>query len=215
MLVSRVGGLGSVVAYELAAAGIGTLVLAHAGDVKPSDLNRQLLMTHDWLGKPRIESAARRLQELNPRLNVIAVGENVSEENAAALVGQVDLVVDCAPLFEERFAMNRQAVLQRKPFVECAMYELEANITTMLPGETPCMACLTPAKPSAWTREFPVFGAVSGTVGCMAAMEAIKVLAGFGQPLAGELLAFDLRDMTFSRRRISRNPDCPVCSRCE
>ncbi len=212
VLISRVGGLGSVVAYELAAAGVGTLVLAHAGNVKPSDLNRQLLMTHDWLGKPRVESAARRLRELNPRLNIVAVGENVSEDNAASLVEQVDLIVDCAPLFEERFAMNRQAVQQRKPLVECAMFDLEASITTMMSGKTPCLACLTPEKPAAWTREFPVFGAVSGTVGCIAAMEAIKVLADFGQPLTGQLLAFDLRDMTFSKRSISRNPSCSVCS---
>src|SRR5690606_30818014 len=114
VLVSRCGGLGGVVAYELAAAGVGQLVIAHAGNVKPSDLNRQLLMTHDWLGKPRVESAARRLRELNPRLEVVAVNENVSADNVARLVDQVDLVVDCAPLFGERFAMNAEAVRQGK-----------------------------------------------------------------------------------------------------
>ena len=211
VLVSRVGGLGSVVAYELAAAGIGKLVLAHAGNVKPSDLNRQLLMTHDWLGKPRVESAERRLKDLNPRLEIVAVGENVNEENADALVKQADLVVDCAPLFEERFAMNRAAVEQGKPIVECAMYDLEASLTTLIPGETPCLSCLTPEKPPAWKREFPVFGAVSGTVGCLAAMEAIKVLAGFGEPLAGTMLTFDLRTMAFARRSVSRRADCQVC----
>jgi len=211
VLVSRVGGLGSVVAYELAAAGIGKLVLAHAGNVKLSDLNRQLLMTYDWLGKPRVESAERRLKELNPRLEVVAVEENVSEQNAAALVDQVDLIIDCAPLFPERFAMNRQAVVQNKPLVECAMYDLEAQLTTILPGQTACLACLYPDQPPEWRREFPVFGAVSGTVGCMAAMEAIKVLSGFGEPLAGSLLTFDLRDMSFAKRRISRNPGCLVC----
>lgn len=212
VLVSRCGGLGGVVAYELAAAGIGRLVLAHAGNVKPSDLNRQLLMTHDWLGKPRVECAARRLRELNPRLEVVTVAENVNEDNARRLVEQVDLVVDCAPLFRERFAMNREAVRQRKPLVECAMYELEAQLTTIVPGRTPCQACLYPADPPHWKREFPVFGAVSGTVGCLAAMEAIKVLAEFGTPLFGQLLTFDLRDMSFSRRRIRRNPQCTVCS---
>ena len=211
ILVSRLGGLGGVVAYELAAAGVGKLVLAHAGNVKPSDLNRQLLMTHDWLGKPRIESAERRLKELNPRLDIVAVGENVSYDNAASLVEQCDLIIDCAPLFPERFAMNQQAVAQSKPLVECAMYDLEAQITTVIPGQTPCLACLYPEQPPEWRREFPVFGAVSGTVGCMAAMEAIKVLAGFGDPLAGTMLTFDLRDMTFARRRISRRPDCEVC----
>jgi molybdopterin/thiamine biosynthesis adenylyltransferase len=211
VLVSRCGGLGSVVAYELAAAGVGKLVIAHAGNVKPSDLNRQLLMTHDWLGKPRVESAERRLKELNPRLEIVAVGENINEDNAAGIVGQVDLIVDCAPLFTERFAMNRQAVLQGKPIVECAMYDMEAQLTSIIPGETPCLACLHPADPPAWKREFPVFGAVSGTIGCLGAMEAIKLLAGFGEPLTGRMLTCDLRDMTFRVRSLSRNANCTVC----
>jgi len=213
VLISRVGGLGSVVAYELAAAGVGKFVIAHAGNVKPSDLNRQLLMTHDWLGKPRVESAARRLKELNPRLEIVAVNENINEDNIAGLAEQVDLIADCAPLFPERYAMNREAVRQGKPLIECAMYDLEAQITTILPGKTPCLKCLYPQDPPAWKREFPVFGAVSGTVGCLAAMEAIKVLAGFGDPLAGELLTMDLRDMTFRKRAIQRNPDCELCQR--
>lgn len=211
VLVSRIGGLGGVVAYELAAAGIGRLVLAHAGVVKPSDLNRQLLMTHDWLGKPRIECAARRLIELNPRLEIDAVDQNVSRANAADLVARVDVVVDCAPLFEERFLLNREAVRQRKPMVECAMFDLQAQITTIVPGETPCLACLFPEKPAAWRREFPVFGAVSGSVGCLAAMEAIKLLAGFGAPLRGELLTYDLRTMDFRRLKLARRPGCAVC----
>lgn len=211
VLVSRVGGLGGIVAYQLAAAGVGRLVLAHAGNLKPSDLNRQLLMTHDWIGRPRVESAKRRLLELNPRLEILAINENLSDQNAAALVEQVDLVVDCAPVFQERFAMNRQAVLQRKPMVECAMYELEAQITTFIPGQTGCLACLFPEQPPAWRRQFPVFGAVAGTVGCMAAMEAIKILGRFGSPLLNTLLTFDLRDMQFARRTLTRNPGCPVC----
>lgn len=212
VMVSRCGGLGSVVAYELAAAGVGRLVLAHAGDVKPSDLNRQLLMTHEWLGKPRVESAERRLRELNPRLEIVAVPENVTDGNAADLVAQADVVVDCAPLFSERFAMNRQAVAQRKPLVECAMYDLEATITTVVPGTTPCLACLHPADPPQWKREFPVFGAVSGTVGCMAAMEAIKLIAGFGEPLLGRMAQLDLRDMSFRAFDIHRDPGCSVCA---
>jgi molybdopterin-synthase adenylyltransferase len=211
VLVSRVGGLGSVVAYELAAAGIGKLVLAHAGNIKPSDLNRQLLMTHAALGTPRVASAERRLKELNPRLEVVPVNANLSRENALELVGQVDLIVDCAPLFEERLAMNEAAVRQSKPLIECAMYDLEANLTTVIPGQTPCLACLFPQPPPAWRRDFPVFGAVSGTVGCLAAMEAIKVLAGFGTTLAGEMLTFDLRRMKFSKRRILRRAGCSTC----
>ena len=212
VLVSRVGGLGSVVAYELAAAGVGTLILAHGGDVKPSDLNRQLLMTHDAVGTPRIESIERRLKDLNPRLETRCVPENISAENVEELVGQADLVVDCAPLFAERHALNAACVRQGKPMVECAMYELQAHVTTILPGRTPCLACLTPEEPLAWRREFPVFGAVSGSVGCIGAMEAIKVLAGIGEPLAGRLLTYDLRSVRFHELAIERDPACPVCS---
>jgi molybdopterin/thiamine biosynthesis adenylyltransferase len=212
VMVSRVGGVGSVVAYELAAAGIGKLVLAHAGNIKPSDLNRQLLMTHDRLGTPRIDSIRDRLLDLNPRLEIVAVPENVSEENAASLVEQADLIVDCAPLFSERFAMNRQAVAQRKPLIECAMYELEAHLTTILPGQTPCLRCMFPVEPPTWKRQFPVFGAVSGSVACMGAMEAIKIISGIGQPLAGQILRYDLRDMSFRKLTLARRDDCPVCS---
>jgi molybdopterin-synthase adenylyltransferase len=211
VLVSRVGGVGSVVAYELAAAGIGKLVLAHAGNVKPSDLNRQLLMTDDWVGKPRIESIRRRLLDLNPRLEIVGVGENVSEDNAAELVEQCDVIVDCAPLFPERFALNRQAVLQNKPLVECAMYELEAHLTTILPGKSPCLRCIVPEDPPTWKRQFPVFGAVSGSVACMGAMEAIKIISGVGAPLAGQLLRYDLRDMSFRKLAVERRADCSVC----
>ena len=95
--------------------------------------------------------------------------------------------------------------------VECAMYELEGQITTILPGQTPCLSCLYPEDPPTWHREFPVFGAVSGTVGCIAAMEAIKVLAGLGETLAGRFLTYDLRRVTFRMQRIARDPDCVVC----
>lgn len=211
VLVTRVGGVGGAVAYELAAAGVGRIVAAHAGNLRPSDLNRQLLMTHDHLGKPRIESIVAKLKALNPRIDIVGFGEKVSEANAAALVSDVDLVVDCAPLFEERYLLNRETVRQRKPMVECAMYDLEGSLTTFLPGKTPCLTCLHPEKSTEWKRRFPVFGAVAGAVGCMAAMEAIKVLSGVGEPLAGRLLRFDLRRMDFRTYNIRRDPDCPVC----
>jgi len=211
VLISRCGGLGGVVACELAAAGVGRLVLAHAGNLKPADLNRQLLQTHDQIGKPRIESIARRLRELNPRLDIVAVGENVTEENAGRLVEQADVVVDAAPLFEERFALNRAAVLQGKPMVECSMYSMEAHVTTILPGRTACLQCLVPEKPADWKRQFPVIGAVSGTAGCVGAVEVIKLLTGIGEPLDGSMLVMDLRTMNFRRVKTARRPDCPVC----
>jgi molybdopterin/thiamine biosynthesis adenylyltransferase len=212
VLISRAGGVGGAVAYELAAAGIGRLVIAHGGDIKRSDLNRQLLMTRGALGTSRVESAARRLRDLRPDLEVVAVPENASAANADALVAQADLVVDCAPLFAERYALNDAAIRQGKPLVECAMHEFDAHLTTIVPGRTPCLRCLYGEDPAHWRRQFPVFGAVAGTVGCLAAVEAIKLITGVGDPLCGQLLAMDMREMSFRRLRIARDPDCPACS---
>ena len=212
VMVSRVGGVGSVVAYELAAAGVGKLVLAHAGNVKPSDLNRQLLMTHDWIGKPRVESIERRLLDLNPRLDLVTVPENVSDTNAESLVDQCDLIVDCAPLFTERFAMNQAAVNQGKVLIECAMYDMEAQLTTIVPKQGPCLRCIFPEAPPTWKREFPVLGAVSGTVACMGAVEAVKAITGMGELMTGRLLRMDFRRMTFQTMKIAKHNQCAVCA---
>lgn len=211
ILVSRSGGVGGMAAYELAAAGVGRIVLAHAGNLRPSDLNRQLLMSHAGLGQSRVEQAAQRLRELNPLVEVVPVAENISETNIERLVAQVDLVMGCAPLFSERLLMNREAVRQNKPLVDCAMYDMDVQLTTVLPGQTPCLACLYPTEPPAWKRQFPVFGAVAGVVGCLGAMEAIKLLAGLGESLNGHMLIGDLRDLSFRKVRTQRDPACPVC----
>lgn len=211
VMVSRCGGLGGVVCYELAAAGVGHLVLAHSGSVKPSDLNRQLLMTHDWLGKPRMDSIKRRLNELNPRLAITGVEENVTEDNVQDLVAQADVVVSAAPLFNERYLMNQAAVRQRKPLVDCAMYDLTGTVFSVNPGESPCLRCVVPETPSWWKREFPVFGAVSAIAGSIGAMEAIKILSGLGTPLYGEMLHYDMGPARFRKFRIRRDPQCPHC----
>ncbi len=211
VLISRVGGIGGLVAAQLAVAGIGKLVLAMGGNVQARDLNRQLLQTHDRLGKPRLDSILSRLRDLNPRTELIGVAENISDKNARDLVAQADVVVDAAPLFEERYALNRAAVALGKPMVECAMFALEAQLTTFLPGHTGCLACLHPEAPPEWRREFPVLGAVSGTVACLGAVEVVKLLTGLGTPLAGTLLTMDLGSMHFRRHRIHRRKDCLVC----
>lgn len=211
VLVSRVGGLGGLVALELAAAGVGRLILAHAGDLQPSDLNRQLLQTHDHIGKPRIDSIVRRLRDLNPRCDIIGIPENVSDANADALVAQADYIVDAAPLFQERLALNAAAFRAHKPMVECAMHTLEASVTTFVPGETGCLACYVPEVPSSWKRQFPVFGAVSGTAACIGAMEVIKLITGIGNTLKGELLSIDLASMQFRKVRLPKRAGCPVC----
>lgn len=213
VLISRVGGLGGLVAYQLAAAGVGKLVLAHAGNLRADDLNRQLLQTHAHIGQPRMASIVRRLRELNPRVAIVGVAENLSDENAADLLAQADVAVDAAPMFEERFALNRAVVAAGKPMVECAMNAMEAHVTVFQPGHTGCLACLYPETPAHWRREFPVLGAVAGTVACLAAVEVVKLITGIGKPLTGTLLTLDLGTMHFRRHRLRRRPDCPVCGR--
>ncbi len=213
-LVTRVGGLGGPVALYLAMAGIGRLVIAHSGTLTWSNLNRQILMRHDYVGKPRIECAAELFARLHPECEVVAVGADANDENARQWVSQVDIVCDCPPTFEERYALNRACVALRKPMVEAAMYGMEGTLTTIVPGETPCLACLVPETPDWWQPYgFPVLGAVAAALGCLAAVEAIKVLTGFGESLKGQMLTYDADAMEFLKFPVTRRPDCPVCGR--
>jgi molybdopterin-synthase adenylyltransferase len=205
ILVSRVGGLGGAVALQLAAAGVGRLILAHGGHVRPADLNRQILISHDAIGQPRMPVMVQRLKSLNP--------ENISSGNAEGLVSQADAVIDCAPLFEERYALNAAAMKLGRPMIEAAVYELEFHLTTFLPGKTGCLRCLYPEQSSTWTRRFPVIGAVSGAAGALAALESIKLIAGFGELLAGKLLVADLRSWHMRKLLLHRLPQCPDCGK--
>ncbi len=213
VLISRCGGLGGVAALELAAAGVGRLVIAHGGAVRRSDLHRQILQQADRVGRPRLESIVERLRALNPRIEVVGIPENASATNADQLVAQADVVIDAAPLFAERFALNDAAVRAKVPMIEASMHGWDAQITTILPGRSPCLRCWCPEEPPTWTRRFPVLGAVSGTAGCLAAAEAIKVITGIGQPLAGVLLRLDLAAGTTQRLRLARDAACAWCSR--
>ncbi len=209
-LVSRVGGVGGAVAQQLAAAGVGRLILAHGGVLKPSDLNRQILMFHAGLGLPRVKQAARRLREINPRLRITEVSENLSGANALRWAREADVVVDCAPRFEERLAMNRAAMEAGKPMVECAMFEWEGHVAVFPPGG-PCLACLHPEPPPAWKRQFPVLGAVAAVVGAWGAVEAVRLLAGLESPLAGRMLRIDFRAPSTRVIQLKRREDCAVC----
>lgn len=211
VLISRVGGVGGIVAYYLAAAGVGRLILAHGGNSRLNDLNRQLLMTTPSLGEPRVQTAERRLQELNPHVEVVAVAENISEHNAASLVAQADVVACCAPLFDERLNMNQAAVRHARPLVDSAMFAFDLQLTTVFPGRSACLACMYPTEPVHWKREFPVFGAVAGVVGSMAAVEVIKLITGIGEPLTGKMLLGDLQTMQFQTVATARNRDCQIC----
>lgn len=210
VLVSRIGGVGGTAALYLAAAGVGRLVLAHAGPVRRDDLNRQVLMSTPELGRPRIEVAAERLAALNPHVVVETVGENVSEANASRLVVGCAAAVGAAPLFTERLALNAAAVSAGVMLVDAAMYDMEVRIFTVAPGG-PCLACLCPEAPPQWKREFPVLGAVSGVAGALAAVEVVRVLAGAAPAAAGRLVVLDVTTLACRQVEIAARSGCRVC----
>lgn len=210
VLVSRIGGVGGTAALYLAAAGVGRLVLAHAGSVRRDDLNRQVLMSTPELGRPRIEVAAERLAALNPHVVVETVGENVSEANASRLLAGCAAAVGAAPLFTERLALNAAAVSAGVMLVDAAMYDMEVRIFTVVPGG-PCLACLCPEAPPQWKREFPVLGAVSGVAGTLAAVEVVRILAGAAPAAAGRLVVLDVTTLACRQVEIAARSGCRVC----
>lgn len=151
------------------------------------------------------------LRAMNPDVEVVAVEEYATDENVDALLTGIDVALDCPHNFDERYALNAACVRHGTAMVEAAMYDMECYLTTFVPGETPCLACLYPEK-QAWDRRaFGVLGAVSGVLGCLAALEAVKVAARFGEPLRGLLLTMDLGSLEFRKYRVRRDPGCRVC----
>ncbi|MBL9117933.1 MAG: HesA/MoeB/ThiF family protein [Verrucomicrobiaceae bacterium] len=211
VFISRVGGVGGTVAMQLAAAGVGTLILAHGGTLRRNDLNRQMLMHSERIGQARTLQAAERIHQINPNTRVILHETNVDAGNIDKLSAASDLLVSAAPLFEERLAINAAAVSRGVPVLHCAMYDLEASVLATRPKLTACLSCMSPQPPDWWKREFPVFGAVAGTAGSIAAMYAIQILTGLGDDPCGKLTAIDFRTGRFRTLKVARDPSCPVC----
>jgi len=211
VLVTGVGGLGGTVAVYLAVAGIGKLVLVRGGNLRLDDMNRQILMTDDWVGKLRVVKAKETLKALNPDVEIEAIAEYVTPENVDDLVQGSDLALDCAHNFTERNLLNQACVKARKPMVEAAMNGMEAYLTTIIPGKTGCLSCIFPEKPDWDRRGFGVMGAVSGTLACLAALEAIKVLTDFAPPLLSQLLTMNLTTLEFAKYYTFHDQLCPIC----
>lgn len=213
VLLSRCGGVGGTAAINLAIAGVGRLILAHGGEVVPDYLNRWVWAGPQDVGRPCVHVLAEHIRRINPHVEVQAVSQQVTETNISMLARDADIIVDGAPLFEERYLMHAEAVKQRKPLVMGAMYSTEGYVTTVIPGETPCLKCLYPNKPDYWTniKVFPAIGPGPIIVGSMCAMEAIKVISGFGKPLKNALWRFDLETCFVQTLKIRRRPDCEFC----
>lgn len=213
VLVAGVGGLGGTAALYLAVAGIGRLVLVHSGRLTLSNMNRQILMLDSQIGESRVAQAKKTIEEINPGVAVEIHDERFTPALAGTLLSGADAALSARPNFSERRALNEQCVKKGVPMVEAAMNGMEGYLFTVIPlKKTPCLNCLYPEDNPEWQElGFPVMGAVSGALGCMMAMEAIKVLTGFGRPMTSHMLVFDLLDMNFRKLKTARDKGCAVC----
>ena len=211
-LVAGVGGLGGTAALYLAAAGIGRLILVHAGNLTHSNMNRQVLMKHKAIGKSRVVQAKKTIQEMNPDVEIETVDDRITDANIENLLRTARIALSARPNFSERRALNRACIEKGIPMVEAAMNGMEGYLFNVLPGVSPCIHCVYPEDDPSWQEMgFPVLGAVSGMLGCMMALEAIKLLTGYGKPMLSEMLVFNTFDMDFRKVRIPRDEHCEVC----
>lgn len=208
------GGLGTVSSLYLALAGVGNLRLIDQDTVEVQNLHRQILYTVDDLQYPKVEIAAKRLQQLNPLLRVEAVSENVNVGNVEKLLANVDFVVDGLDNMRTRYVVNRACVKLKVPYVFGAAIGLEGNVSVFSPPEAPCLECVMPNLADADLQTCVtrgVLGATPGIIGAMQAMETVKLIVGVGSPLKGKLMVCDFSDMSFATVDVSRNANCPAC----
>jgi adenylyltransferase/sulfurtransferase len=213
-LVVGAGGLGSPVIQYLAAAGVGRIGVADDDVVERSNLQRQIIHADADVGKPKAESAAAYVERLNPDVDVDVHETRVDSDNAEDLITDYDVVVDASDNFGTRYLINDVARLTDTPVAHGSIYKFEGQVTTLVP-DGPCYRCLFPEAPE--PGEIPdcastgVLGVLPGTVGCIQATEAVKLLLDAGEVLDGRLLFYDAMDMTVETVPYRRNPDCPVC----
>lgn len=211
-IIAGIGGLGGTAALYLAVAGIGKMIFAHYGNLTLSNMNRQILMRHDWIGKSRVIQAMKSIEDINPDVEVEIYNERITGDNVDGLLNEVHIALSARPNFQERRILNNACVKRGITMVEAAMNGMEGYIFNVVPGITPCLNCLYPDDNPEWEElGFPVLGAVSGMLGCLMAIEAIKLLTGYGKPMLSKMLVFNTIDMEFRKLNIRRDEDCGVC----
>jgi adenylyltransferase/sulfurtransferase len=210
------GGLGSPAALYLAAAGIGTLGLVDFDRVDISNLQRQILYGTDDIGSKKLDAAAARLRATNPAVDVVLHENRFTSENAMEIVSRYDLVIDGSDNFPTRYLSNDVCVFARKPNIYGSVFRFEGQASVFAPHlGGPCYRCLFPEPPPPGAApscaEAGVLGVLPGIIGLIQATEALKLIAGAGETLAGRLLHFDALKMKFREFNLRRDPECPVC----
>jgi adenylyltransferase/sulfurtransferase len=216
VLLIGAGGLGSPASLYLAAAGVGRVGIVDADVVDESNLQRQIVHSTESLGEPKVESAKRAIEALNPDVEVVAYKERLTSENIERILADGwDVIVDGADNFPTRYLVNDASVWHRIPVVHGSIYRFEGQVTVFKPHEGPCYRCLFPTPPppelAPSCAEGGVLGVLPGVIGSLQASEALKLALGIGEPLIGRLLLFDALAATFDEVKLRRDPDCPVC----
>jgi adenylyltransferase/sulfurtransferase len=210
------GGLGSPAALYLAAAGIGTLGLVDADRVDASNLQRQILYGIDDVGKSKLEQAKARLRQLNPDVKIVLHETRLTSANATEIIANYDVVIDGSDNFPTRYLSNDVCVFARKPNIYGSVFRFEGQASVFAPHlGGPCYRCLFPEPPPPGAApscaEAGVLGVLPGIIGLIQATEALKLIVGTGETLAGRLLHFDALKMKFREFNLRRDPQCPVC----
>jgi sulfur-carrier protein adenylyltransferase/sulfurtransferase len=215
ILMVGAGGLGSPSAYYLAAAGVGTLGIIDNDVVDISNLQRQILHANDRVGTPKVESAKKTLEALNPDVKVIPYNAKLTSENIMDIIKDYNLVVDGCDNFPTRYLVNDACVLAGKPNVHGSIFQFEGQATVFYPGKGPCYRCLYPEPPPAEMApscaEAGVLGVLPGLIGVIEALEAIKIILDKGETLVGRLVHFNTLTMEINTLKLRRDPNCPMC----
>jgi sulfur-carrier protein adenylyltransferase/sulfurtransferase len=216
ILLIGAGGLGSPASLYLAAAGVGRLGIVDADVVDESNLQRQIVHSTERLGEPKVDSAKRTIQALNPDVEVVAYEERLTSDNVDRILADGwDVIVDGADNFPTRYLINDASVWHDVPVVHGSIYRFEGQVTVFKPGSGPCYRCLFPTPPppelAPSCAEGGVLGVLPGIIGSLQASEALKLALGIGDPLVGRLMLFDALDAEVNEVTVRRDPDCPVC----
>ena len=215
VLLIGAGGLGAPAALYLAAAGVGHIGIVDFDVVDESNLQRQIIHSTETLGMSKLESAKKRLQGLNPDIEIITYETHLSSENALDIFADYDIIADGTDNFQTRYLVNDACVLLGKPNVYGSIFRFEGQASVFYAKEGPCYRCLYPEPPPPGLvpscAEGGVLGVLPGMIGVIQATEAVKLILGIGEPLIGRLLLYDALGMSFRTLKLRKNPDCPIC----
>ncbi len=216
VLLLGAGGLGSPAALYLAAAGVGTLGIIDMDVVDASNLQRQILHNLDRIGERKVDSAKKTLTLLNPDVNVVTYDVRLGADNVLDIFAGYDVIVDGTDNFPTRYLVNDASLKLDIPVVHGSIFRFEGQASVYLPHQGPCYRCQVPEPPppelAPSCSEAGVLGVLCGIIGSIQAMEAVKLLLGIGDSLAGRLLAYDSLEQSFRTFKVNRDPECPACS---